>query len=142
MCRQKRIFKQSGICRRILLRRKPMEDTKSVQSERRIESVTVAVAVAGALLGVYLLFFNATAHRTVAYALGILYILEGIVHCLGYFFHVRLKPSNRYDFPFGTLTIIVGILLITMNERMIEHFPMIVGLLLLFKAVTWLQTAM
>lgn len=92
-------------------------------------------------LGLTLAVNNEIDHVLVINLIGGLFFLFGVMHIVGYILHDTLRPHNRFDFSYGCFNIIMGTLLVAISESFADHFATVVAILMLFKAVTWLQTA-
>ena len=92
-------------------------------------------------LGLSLIIDSDIDHVLVINLIGGLFFLFGVMHIVGYILHDTLRPHNRFDFSYGCFNIIMGTLLVAISESFADHFETVVAILMLFKAVTWLQTA-
>lgn len=109
--------------------------------EKQVEIFALVVAILCIVVGVLFILFKDLDHLCVMLSLAVLFILFGAMHTIGYFLHITLRESNRFDFSFGLFNIIIGIMIMVYSDKLYEHFSLVVGLILMFKAVTWLQTS-
>ena len=114
---------------------------KSTKNERIAEILTTLVGAACIAVGITLVAFHDIEHYKVIIGLGAILLLFGIMHVTGYFLHATLKDHDRFDFSTGIVNIFAGLLLFFVSHKLSEHFSVVIGFILIFKASTWLQTA-
>lgn len=110
------------------------------KKERIAEALALLVAGVCVIVGALLIIFHHAEHYYVMLGLGMLFIMFGIMHVTGYFLHESSRAHNRFDFSMGLFNIIIGSLLFFVSHKFAEHFSIVIALMLMFKAVTWLQT--
>lgn len=109
-----------------------------------LKEVKIAHLVASALLlsaGVMLIAWADIATMTVRCTVGIGLLLVGAVRMLGYFTNDLYRLAFQYDLAAGSLSVILGILILIYPNNLMAILPFGVGIYVLLDALLKLQTA-
>lgn len=113
-----------------------MESLKSFKKSYNIISFVYIV------FGLVLLFWPAMSLKTICLAFGIITIIFGIVHLIGYFVKDNLTAVFRYDLVIGVIGVGIGIFVLIKPEFIISILPIAAGIFILFSSIMKFQNAM
>lgn len=109
-----------------------------------IKKVKWAYIIISALmmaLGMLLIVYPETSALSICYAVGILIIIFGIVKIMSYFSKDMFQLAFQFDFAFGILAIITGLILLLYSHGIISFFSIIIGGIIFVDGVFKLQTS-
>ncbi len=93
------------------------------------------------ILGVIFLVWPQLSLMTLCYSFGILTIVYGIVHLIGYFVRDRMISVFRYDMVIGIIGVALGILILIRPQYIISILPILLGLFIILSSIMKVQNA-
>lgn len=73
---------------------------------------------------------------------GVFFLAYGLVRLFGYFSKDLFQLAFQFDFAMGVFSLVIGLLLLLRVDKIVELFPMFVGICILIDGVFKLQTAL
>ena len=93
------------------------------------------------VLGLVFLFWPELSLMTLCYAFGILTIVYGIVHLIGYFVRDRLISVFRYDLVIGIIAVALGIMMLIRPQYIVSILPILLGIFIILSSIMKIQNA-
>lgn len=93
------------------------------------------------VLGLVFLFWSELSLMTLCYAFGILTIVYGIVHLIGYFVRDRLISVFRYDLVIGIIAVALGIMMLIRPQYIVSILPILLGIFIILSSIMKIQNA-
>jgi len=102
----------------------------------------IIMAVLFCALGVVLIMFPQMSMIAVCYLAGAMLIAYGIFKIIGYFSKDLYCLAFQFDFAFGLLTMVVGVIMIVRAEKIMPILVFILGIVILADSVFKIQTSL
>lgn len=102
----------------------------------------IALSVVSCLAGIALIVFPAPSARTITVCLGAIMVLFGIVRLVGYFSGDLFRLAFQYDFQFGLLLIIMGVITLLKPDEMMNFLCVCMGICTLADCLFRTKTAL
>ena len=115
---------------------------RSVAPMRVAKTGYIAVSILLAVLGIVLIAWPTFSVNALGVICGILLILFGGVKLVGYFSKDLYRLAFQYDMPFGTLLIILGIIMLIHPGNLASFICVVFGLSVLISSLFNIQTAL
>ena len=108
---------------------------------KQIRVSTLASALIYIVFGLFLIFYPEVSVKIVCTLLGILVLAAGILKVLSWFL-LDLKDSLlRNDLLYGLIGIVIGIVILTKQELLLDFIPLVTGLLICISGLSKLQSS-
>ena len=108
---------------------------------KQIRVSTLASALIYIVSGLFLIFYPEVSVKIVCTLLGILVLAAGILKVLSWFL-LDLKDSLlRNDLLYGLIGIVIGIVILTKQELLLDFIPLVTGLLICISGLSKLQSS-
>lgn len=125
------------------MKRKTAKDTTQNQKEQTLTSKLVMfLELVYLLLGVILLLLPQIEICHICYTLSGILVVTGIFLIVRYFLTEGYRNLNEYGFSLGALLVLLGMCSLVKNEEMTRAFSTLLGICILFTAITKLQAAL
>lgn len=115
---------------------------RSVAPMRVAKTGYIAVSILLAVLGIVLIAWPTFSVNALGVICGILLILFGGVKLVGYFSKDLYRLAFQYDMPFGTILIILGIIMLIHPGNLASFICVVFGLSVLTSSLFNIQTAL
>ena len=115
---------------------------RSVAPMRVAKTGYIAVSILLAVLGIVLIAWPTFSVNALGVICGILLVLFGGVKLVGYFSKDLYRLAFQYDMPFGTLLIILGIIMLIHPGNLASFICVVFGLSVLISSLFNIQTAL
>ncbi len=99
----------------------------------------IAMSVAFYVAGLILILFSDIPPDILRFASGSMLIVYGVIKITGYFSKDLYCLAFQYDFAFGMLIMVLGVLILTLGENMGTHLPLLLGLIILSDSLFKIQ---
>lgn len=102
----------------------------------------IALSVVSCGAGIALIAFPAPSARTITVCLGAIMVLFGVIRLVGYFSGDLFRLAFQYDFQFGILLIIMGIITLLRPDGMMNFLCVCMGICTLADCLFRTRTAL
>ena len=102
----------------------------------------ITISVIMILLGLVLVIWPKMSLSVLCYLIGAVLIIGGIVKLIGYFSRDLYRLAFQFDFAFGILSILLGLVFVVHPEHIISILPIVMGIFVLVDGVLKIQTAL
>lgn len=96
---------------------------------------SLITSVVTAIIGIIIVCNPMVTMKLIAYTLGAMFILFGIVKLISYFVNKGTYDFYNYEFIFGTMAIIIGIITIVFSGTIGTIFRIIIGIWILYSGL-------
>ena len=93
-------------------------------------------SIAMAILGVLLFFKSELTIISISYVIGAILVGIGVVGMLKFIVNVNKNVKNELDIIYGTVAVILGIIVITNPKAIASNIPFVLGVLILISSAT------
>ena len=108
---------------------------------KRAKAAYISTCAAIAVIGLILILFPEISMLAVCYMLGIAAIVFGIVKITGYFSADPYGLAFQFDFAFGIIAILLGLVVIIHPGNIMALVPVIMGIYFMIDGIMKIQTA-
>ena len=108
---------------------------------KKYERSSILINIIMIIVSLFLIFNPAGVVNTVVILFGLGILADGLSHLIAYFLTDSVSRMFSGDFFQGSLTSIIGLLIISNKEILISIFPTIVAIWLIIKGIVKLQLA-
>ena len=108
---------------------------------KRAKAAYISTCAAIAVIGLILILFPEISMLAVCYILGIAAIVFGIVKITGYFSADPYGLAFQFDFAFGVIAILLGLVVIIHPGNIMALVPVIMGIYFMIDGIMKIQTA-
>ena len=108
---------------------------------KRAKAAYISTCAAIAVIGLILILFPEISMLAVCYMLGIAAIVFGIVKITGYFSADPYGLAFQFDFAFGIIAILLGLVVIIHPCNIMALVPVIMGIYFMIDGIMKIQTA-
>jgi uncharacterized membrane protein HdeD (DUF308 family) len=96
-------------------------------------------SIALAILGVFLFFQSELTIVSIAYIIGAILVGIGIAAMIKYIANLNKNVKNELDIIYGTVTVVLGIIVISNPKAIASIIPFVLGLIIVISSATKLQ---
>lgn len=108
----------------------------------KIKRIYQILSLACAGLGLFFMLKPDVALVTMCRICGIFFLAYGLVRLFGYFSKDLFQLAFQFDFALGVFSLVIGVILLVRVDRIVELFPVCIGICILIDGVFKLQTAL
>ena len=109
---------------------------------KKAKHAYITVSVIMVILGLALVIWPRMSLSVLCYLIGAMLVIGGIVKLTGYFSKDLYRLAFQFDFAFGILSMLLGLVFIIPPEHIISILPIIMGFFVLVDGVLKIQTAL
>ena len=104
--------------------------------------VDILLSVLFAVIGIFMIVKADLAVKIISYVLGGLFIAIGLVKCVDYFVSKGKNDFYNYDFIYGIIAIIIGLVTIFCSNLIESMFRIVIGVWIIYSGLMRLSLSM
>lgn len=102
---------------------------------KKIESQSICMSILLIILGIFMIGKTSVALDVLIFALGVIIILEGLIHVVSYFSINNVYMVFNYELAEATIDIILGFLLILNKDSFSKILPICIGIWIILDGI-------